>query len=31
MNMPLAFYTGLLVFVVGVIVTRICLNLDRGK
>ncbi len=29
MSMPLALYTGLLVFIVGVIVTRMCLNLDR--
>jgi uncharacterized membrane protein (DUF485 family) len=29
LGMPLALYTGVLVFVVGVVVTRMCLNLDR--
>lgn len=29
LNLPLAFYTGILVFVVGVIVTRMCLNQDQ--
>jgi len=29
LGMPLALYTGMLVFVVGVVVTRMCLNLDR--
>lgn len=28
-NIPLAFYTGVLVFVVGIIVTRMCLNQDQ--
>lgn len=28
LGMPLAIYTGLLVFVVGIIVTYMCLNLD---
>jgi len=30
-SLPLAFYTGVLVFVVGIIVTRMCLNLDNKK
>lgn len=30
-GLPMAFYTGILVFVVGVVVTRMCLNLDKGK
>jgi hypothetical protein len=29
LNLPLAFYTGILVFVVGIIVTRMCLNQDQ--
>ncbi len=29
LGMPLALYTGVLVFVVGLVVTRMCLNLDR--
>jgi len=29
LGMPLALYTGMLVFVVGLVVTRMCLNLDR--
>ena len=28
-GLPLAFYTGILVFVVGLVVTRMCLNLDK--
>lgn len=28
-GLPLAFYTGILVFVVGIVVTRMCLNLDK--
>lgn len=28
-GLPLAFYTGILVFVVGIVVTRMCLNLDN--
>ncbi|MGY6549652.1 MAG: hypothetical protein ACXIU7_11715 [Roseinatronobacter sp.] len=28
-GLPLAFYTGILVFVVGLVVTRMCLNQDR--
>lgn len=28
--MPLALYTGLLVFVVGLVVTRMCLAKDEG-
>jgi hypothetical protein len=30
-GLPMAFYTGILVFVVGVVVTRMCLNLDKGE
>lgn len=30
-GLPMAFYTGLLVFVVGIVVTRMCLNLDKGE
>jgi uncharacterized membrane protein len=30
-GLPMAFYTGILVFVVGVVVTRMCLNLDKGQ
>ena len=29
LNLPLAFYTGILVFVVGIVVTRMCLNQDQ--
>lgn len=29
LNLPLGFYTGLLVFVVGIVVTRMCLNQDQ--
>ncbi|EFH10438.1 hypothetical protein ACFFMP_19520 [Pseudoroseomonas cervicalis] len=29
MNLPLGFYTGILVFVVGIVVTRMCLNQDQ--
>ena len=29
LGLPLAFYTGILVFVVGLAVTRMCLNQDR--
>lgn len=29
-GLPLAFYTGILVFVVGLVVTRMCLNQDKG-
>jgi hypothetical protein len=29
LNLPLAFYTGILVFVVGMVVTRMCLNQDQ--
>ena len=29
LGMPLALYTAMLVFVVGIVVTRMCLNLDR--
>ena len=29
-GIPLAIYTGLLVFVVGIIVTRMCLAQDKG-
>lgn len=28
-NLPLGFYTGILVFIVGVVVTRMCLNQDQ--
>lgn len=28
-GLPLAFYTGILVFVVGLVVTRMCLNQDK--
>ena len=28
-GLPLAFYTGILVFAVGLVVTRMCLNLDK--
>jgi len=28
-GLPLAFYTGVLVFLVGIVVTRMCLNLDK--
>lgn len=31
LGMPLALYTGVLVFVVGLIVTRMCLAQDEGK
>jgi len=30
-GLPMAFYTGILVFVVGIVVTRMCLNLDKGE
>ncbi len=30
LGMPLALYAGLLVFIVGLVVTRICLNQDKG-
>jgi uncharacterized membrane protein (DUF485 family) len=30
-GLPLAFYTGVLVFVVGIVVTRMCLNLDNKE
>lgn len=30
-GLPMAFYTGLLVFAVGIVVTRMCLNLDKGE
>ena len=30
-GLPMAFYTGILVFVIGVVVTRMCLNLDKGE
>lgn len=30
-GLPVAFYTGILVFVVGIVVTRMCLNLDKGE
>lgn len=29
LNLPLAFYTGILVFVIGIVVTRMCLNQDQ--
>lgn len=29
LNLPLGFYTGILVFVVGIAVTRMCLNQDQ--
>ncbi|MGY6409568.1 MAG: hypothetical protein ACXIUV_00875 [Alkalilacustris sp.] len=29
LGLPLAFYTGILVFVVGLVVTRMCLNQDK--
>ncbi len=29
LNLPLGFYTGILVFVVGIVVTRMCLNQDQ--
>ncbi|MBS3896804.1 hypothetical protein [Silanimonas sp.] len=29
-GIPLAIYTGLLVFVVGIVVTRMCLTQDKG-
>ena len=29
LNLPVGFYTGILVFVVGVVVTRMCLNQDQ--
>jgi uncharacterized membrane protein len=29
LGLPLAFYTGILVFVVGIVVTRMCLNQDK--
>lgn len=29
LSLPLAFYTGILVFVVGIVVTRMCLNQDE--
>lgn len=29
LSLPLAFYTGILVFVVGIVVTRMCLNQDQ--
>lgn len=29
LDLPLGFYTGILVFVVGIVVTRMCLNLDQ--
>lgn len=28
-GLPVAFYTGILVFVVGLVVTRMCLNQDK--
>ena len=31
LGIPLAVYTGVLVFVVGIVVTRICLALDKGS
>jgi len=31
LGMPLAIYTGLLVFVVGIVVTRLCLAQDKGS
>ncbi|OYX59485.1 MAG: hypothetical protein B7Y96_05115 [Comamonadaceae bacterium 32-67-11] len=30
LGMPLALYAGLLVFIVGLVVTRMCLNQDKG-
>ncbi|MGJ3263424.1 MAG: hypothetical protein ACFE0R_09330 [Salinarimonas sp.] len=30
-GLPMAFYTGILVFAVGIVVTRMCLNLDKGE
>lgn len=30
-GLPMAFYTGILVFVIGIVVTRMCLNLDKGE
>lgn len=29
LGLPLAFFTGILVFLVGIVVTRMCLNLDN--
>jgi hypothetical protein len=29
LNLPLGFYTGILVFLVGIVVTRMCLNQDQ--
>lgn len=29
LNLPVGFYTGILVFVVGIVVTRMCLNQDQ--
>ncbi|HEV7455616.1 MAG TPA: hypothetical protein VGN96_02470 [Roseococcus sp.] len=31
LGLPLAFYTGILVFIVGIIVTRMCLNQDQER
>ena len=31
LGLPLAFYTGILVFIVGVVVTRMCLNQDQER
>jgi hypothetical protein len=31
LNLPLAFYTGVLVFAVGIVVTRMCLNQDGER
>lgn len=30
LGLPLAFYTGILVFAAGLVVTRMCLNQDKG-